>query len=84
MFGGCPDSSRRDADIQVGAQCERLSATKLKRNPRVYDDGVVLKESCKTVFLSQPVVIGTQGAKADYATAARDTSGRLQHQSSRN
>src|SRR6266536_3339632 len=47
----------RDANIQVGAQRERLSATKSKRNPRVYNEGVVLEESRKAVFLGEPIVI---------------------------
>jgi len=50
-FGG------RGADIQIGAQSEGLSAAEVERNPRVYDEGMVLKESCKAVFLRQPVVV---------------------------
>src|SRR5215472_516496 len=50
-FRGC------DADICVRAQRERLSAAKAKRNLRVYDEGMVLKESFKAVFLGEPVVI---------------------------
>src|SRR4029450_7711529 len=47
----------RGANICVRAQSERLSAAKPKRNAGVNDEGVVLKESCKAVFLSQPVVV---------------------------
>ena len=65
-FGGC------GANICVRTQRDRLSATKAKRNLRVYDEGMVLKEGFKAVFLGEPVVIGTQPAKADCATAARD------------
>src|SRR5215469_1187193 len=49
--------SRSHTDIRVGAQRECLSAAEAKRNLRVQDKGMVLKESCKTVFLGQPVVI---------------------------
>ena len=49
--------SRCGADICVGAQRECLSAAKAKRNLRVYDEGMVLKEGFKTVFLGEPVVI---------------------------
>src|SRR5207237_684650 len=45
------------ADICKRAQSKRLSAIKLKRNGGVYDEGVVLKESRKAVFLGQPVVV---------------------------
>src|SRR5438105_12286266 len=50
-FGGC------HADICVDAQGERLGAAKTKRNLGVQDNGMVLKESCKAVFLGQPVII---------------------------
>src|SRR5438094_107353 len=50
-FGGC------EADICVRAQSERLSTAKAKWNLRIYDEGMVLKESSKAVLLGQPVVI---------------------------
>src|SRR6266478_5437065 len=50
-FGG------RGADIQVDAQSEGLSAAEVEWNLRVYDEGVVLKESRKAVFLGQPVIV---------------------------
>src|ERR1700730_16184211 len=56
-FGGC------GADICVGAQSERLSAAKAKRYLRAYDKRMVLKESCKAVFLGQPVVVVLKAQK---------------------
>ena len=50
-FGGC------GANICVRTQRDCLSATKAKRNLRVYDEGMVLKEGFKAVFLGEPVVI---------------------------
>src|SRR5215471_3083656 len=50
-FGGC------GANICIRAERDRLSATKAKWDLRVYDEGMVLKEGFKTVFLGQPVVI---------------------------
>src|SRR5206468_9435124 len=56
-FGGCK------ADICVRAQSERLSTAKAKWNLRIYDEGMVLKESCEAVFLRQPIVIVLKAQK---------------------
>src|SRR5436190_21323232 len=56
-FGG------RGADIQVHAQSEGLSAAEAERNLRVDNEGVVLKESCKAVFLGEPVVVVLKAQK---------------------
>src|SRR5712691_4607311 len=55
--------SRCHADICVGAQGERLSPAKAKWDFRVQDNGMVLKESCKGVFLGQPVIIVLEAQK---------------------